>query len=114
MPDDPVPVRRAVVGCLVIALIGFGLDSVVEVASATAVLWQFSGRDPEARERAALRIIAVLISPVMPDAAGALWAKLGGDDDLAAQRFPVAAEQGAMPVGAETTRGDVLFPRLGD
>ena len=41
------------------ALIGFGLDSVVEVASATAVLWQFSGRDPEARERAALRIIAV-------------------------------------------------------
>jgi divalent metal cation (Fe/Co/Zn/Cd) transporter len=41
------------------ALIGFGLDSVIEVASATAVMWQFSGRDPEARERAALRIIAV-------------------------------------------------------
>lgn len=41
------------------ALIGFGLDSVIEVASATAVLWQFSGRDPEARERVALRIIAV-------------------------------------------------------
>ncbi len=41
------------------ALIGFGLDSVVEVASATAVAWQFSGRDPAARERAALRVIAV-------------------------------------------------------
>ena len=41
------------------ALIGFGLDSIIEVASATAVVWQFSGRDPEARERAALRIIAL-------------------------------------------------------
>ena len=41
------------------ALIGFGLDSVIEVASAAAVAWQFSGRDPEARERTALRIIAV-------------------------------------------------------
>jgi divalent metal cation (Fe/Co/Zn/Cd) transporter len=41
------------------ALIGFGLDSVIEVASATAVAWQFSGADPEARERAALKVIAV-------------------------------------------------------
>ncbi|MCP3805516.1 cation transporter [Allokutzneria sp. A3M-2-11 16] len=41
------------------ALIGFGLDSVIEVASATAVAWQFSGRDPEARERTALKVIAV-------------------------------------------------------
>lgn len=40
------------------ALIGFGLDSVIEVASATAVAWQFSGRDPEARERVALKVIA--------------------------------------------------------
>lgn len=41
------------------ALIGFGLDSVIEVASAAAVAWQFAGRDPEARERAALRVIAI-------------------------------------------------------
>jgi divalent metal cation (Fe/Co/Zn/Cd) transporter len=40
------------------ALIGFGLDSTIEVASAAAVAWQFSGRDPEARERVALRVIA--------------------------------------------------------
>lgn len=40
------------------ALIGFGLDSVVEVASAAAVAWQFAGRDPESRERLTLRIIA--------------------------------------------------------
>ena len=33
------------------ALIGFGLDSVIEVSSAAAVAWQFAGRDPEAREQ---------------------------------------------------------------
>jgi len=41
------------------ALIGFGLDSVIEVASAAAVAWQFSGKDPEARERLALKVIAL-------------------------------------------------------
>ena len=41
------------------ALVGFGLDSVVEVSSAAAVAWQFAGRDPQARERVALKVIAV-------------------------------------------------------
>lgn len=41
------------------ALIGFGLDSLVEVSSAAAVAWQFSTPDHEAREKAALRIIAL-------------------------------------------------------
>ncbi|MFB0630169.1 cation transporter [Streptomyces sp. AB3(2024)] len=44
------------------ALVGFGLDSIVEVSSAAAVAWQFSARDHtvrEAREKRALRIIAV-------------------------------------------------------
>lgn len=41
------------------ALVGFGLDSIVEVLSAAAVAWQFAGRDPEARERSALKVIAV-------------------------------------------------------
>jgi divalent metal cation (Fe/Co/Zn/Cd) transporter len=41
------------------ALIGFGLDSVIEVASAAAVAWQFAGRDPQAREKITLRIIGV-------------------------------------------------------
>lgn len=40
------------------ALIGFGLDSAVEVASAAAVAWQFAARDPETREKTALRFIA--------------------------------------------------------
>lgn len=42
-----------------VALIGFGLDSVIEVASAAAVAWQFSAKDPETREKLTLRIIAV-------------------------------------------------------
>lgn len=44
------------------ALIGFGLDSVIEVASAAAVAWQFSAREHsvrEAREKTTLRIIAL-------------------------------------------------------
>ncbi|MGZ8815357.1 MAG: cation transporter [Mycobacterium sp.] len=40
------------------ALIGFGLDSVVEISSAAAVAWQFSAVDPETREKTALRFIA--------------------------------------------------------
>ncbi len=40
------------------ALIGFGLDSAIEVSSAAAVAWQFSAKDPETREKAALRFIA--------------------------------------------------------
>ncbi|QYF73988.1 cation transporter [Cryobacterium sp. PAMC25264] len=40
------------------ALIGFGLDSIVEVLSAAAVAWQFAAPDPEKREKTALRIIA--------------------------------------------------------
>ena len=41
------------------ALIGFGLDSIVEVLSAAAIAWQFAAPDPEKRERVALRVIAV-------------------------------------------------------
>jgi divalent metal cation (Fe/Co/Zn/Cd) transporter len=61
------------------ALIGFGLDSIVEVSSAAAVAWQFSASDHavrEARERRTLRIIAVsffaLAAYVTVDAARAL------------------------------------------
>lgn len=40
------------------ALIGFGLDSVVEVLSAAAVAWQFTRKEPERWERPTLRVIA--------------------------------------------------------
>lgn len=42
-----------------IALIGFGLDSLVEMASGLVILWQFRHPVPQSRERAALRLIGV-------------------------------------------------------
>jgi divalent metal cation (Fe/Co/Zn/Cd) transporter len=41
------------------ALIGFGLDSFIEVSSALVVIWQFRSRLPESRERLALKLIAM-------------------------------------------------------
>lgn len=41
------------------ALIGFGLDSVVEVLSAVAVAWQFTRKDPERWEKATVRAIGI-------------------------------------------------------
>jgi divalent metal cation (Fe/Co/Zn/Cd) transporter len=41
------------------ALIGFGLDSFVEVSSAAVLIWQFRSAVPEDRERLALRLIGV-------------------------------------------------------
>lgn len=42
-----------------VALVGFGLDSVVEVSSGLIILWQFRHRMPESRERTALRLMAL-------------------------------------------------------
>ena len=41
-----------------VALVGFGLDSVVEVSSGLIILWQFRHPLPESRERKALRMLA--------------------------------------------------------
>ncbi|MDQ0922377.1 divalent metal cation (Fe/Co/Zn/Cd) transporter [Pseudarthrobacter sp. W1I19] len=63
------------------ALIGFGLDSVIEVSSALALSWQFSSKDPERREHLTLRIIAIsffaLAAFVATDAVRALT---GGEE----------------------------------
>ena len=42
-----------------IALVGFGLDSTVEVLSASVIVWQMTRHVPEEREAQALRLIAV-------------------------------------------------------
>lgn len=41
------------------ALIGFGLDSFIEVSSAAAVTWQFTRRDPERWEQPTVRAIGI-------------------------------------------------------
>ncbi|MET8350209.1 MULTISPECIES: cation transporter [unclassified Micromonospora] len=65
------------------ALIGFGLDSFVEVSSAAVVIWQFRSRVPEDRERLALRLIGAsffaLAAWVTFDAVRSLLS--GGDAD---------------------------------
>lgn len=62
-----------------VALVGFGLDSVIEVGSAVVVAWQFRGISEE-REARALRLIAIsffaLAAYIAFDSARAL---LGGD-----------------------------------
>lgn len=40
-----------------VALVGFGLDSLIEVSSGLIILWQFRHPVPESRERQALRLI---------------------------------------------------------
>lgn len=42
-----------------VALVGFGLDSIVEVSSGLIILWQFRHALPESREKQALRLMAL-------------------------------------------------------
>jgi len=63
------------------ALLGFGLDSLIEVSSGLIILWQFRHRLPQSRERRAAQAIAVsfflLAGLVTFESAGAL---LTGDE----------------------------------
>ena len=78
------------------ALIGFGLDSIVEVGSAAAVAWQFAAPDPRTREHLTLRLIAAaffaLALVVTFDAVRAL---VGGDQ---AAHSPVGIGLAAVSV----------------
>ncbi len=59
-----------------------------------------------------LRILAVLTFPIMPAAAGKLWVQLGMEEPLEVQRLPESARWGGLKPGAQTARGESLFPRL--
>ena len=41
------------------ALIGFGLDSIIEVLSAVAIAWQFTRKDPDRWEKVTVRAIGI-------------------------------------------------------
>ncbi len=60
----------------------------------------------------ALRVIALLASPVIPNAAAELWSRLGLPGTPEEQRLPDAAAWGGGPVGTSLRKGDPLFPRL--
>jgi len=59
-----------------------------------------------------LRVLAVLLSPVTPDACGRLWTSLGIPDSLAEQRLPAAARWGGLAPGTRVGKGEPLFPRV--
>jgi methionyl-tRNA synthetase len=58
-----------------------------------------------------LRIVALLASPVIPNAAGELWRRLGLPGRPEDERLPDAAEWGRLPAGAPLEKGEPLFPR---
>ncbi len=63
----------------------------------------------------ALRAVAVLLNPVMPETSQKLWDSLGAEASLGAlaeQRIEDAATWGRLAPGATVTKGAVLFPRL--
>ncbi|HWC31692.1 MAG TPA: methionine--tRNA ligase [Actinomycetota bacterium] len=108
----------------------------MDLAGGLASVWEFVGevnrylvevapwklaKDEGSREELArclyasaesLRIIAVLVSPVMPGAAARLWDQLGIPEPLATKRLPEAVRWGGLAAGTVVRRGDALFPRL--
>jgi divalent metal cation (Fe/Co/Zn/Cd) transporter len=60
-----------------VALVGFGLDSIIEMSSGLIIVWQFRHELPESRERRALRMIAVsffaLAAYITVESLRALW-----------------------------------------
>ena len=60
----------------------------------------------------ALRLVALLASPLVPHACDELWRRLGLSGSPADERLPDAAAWGGLPVGSTLEKGAPLFPRL--
>jgi methionyl-tRNA synthetase len=58
-----------------------------------------------------LRIVALLASPLIPNAAHELWRRLGLTGRPEDERLPEAAAWGRLPAGASLDKGSPLFPR---
>jgi divalent metal cation (Fe/Co/Zn/Cd) transporter len=71
-----------------VALLGYGLDSVVEVSSGLIILWQFRHPLPESRERIALRLLA-----------GSFFALAGYVSFESVQALGSAEHPGSSPTG---------------
>lgn len=59
-----------------------------------------------------IRIIALLVFPFMPETSQKIWAQLGLEEPLDAQRLPQALLWGGLCAGARVSRGPALFPRI--
>jgi methionyl-tRNA synthetase len=60
----------------------------------------------------ALRLIALLAWPVMPQGAERLWEQLGVPGPLEGERLPEASRWGLIEPGTKSSKGEALFPRL--
>ncbi len=59
----------------------------------------------------ALRIVALLLAPFLPETAPRILDRLGIPDALDGAQLPAAVRWGGIPVGSPTTQGEPLFPR---
>ncbi len=59
----------------------------------------------------ALRIVALLVWPAMPDTSTEIWRRLGLSGEPSACRVPKDAVWGGYPGGLTVERGSPLFPR---
>jgi methionyl-tRNA synthetase len=60
----------------------------------------------------ALRILAVLAHPAVPNACEEIWRRIGLEGRAVDQRLPAAALWGGYPGGVLVQTGDPLFPRI--
>ena len=60
----------------------------------------------------ALRIVAILAAPAVPNATAEIWRRLGLPGTPSDQRLPEAAAWGQYPGGATIETGAPLFPRI--
>jgi hypothetical protein len=101
-----------------IALIGFGLDSLVEMSSGLVILWQFRHPVPESRERFALRLIGLSFFALAAYVGVGSVRNLIGDSEPAPSAVGialagVAASDAGAVVGAAADRTDAQLRKCG-
>jgi methionyl-tRNA synthetase len=80
-------------------------------------------KDPEQRRRLevvlymladSLRLLALMTSPIVPNAAQGLWERLGLDGDVVDRSYATDNRWLLLPAGSKVAAGDALFPRIDD
>jgi methionyl-tRNA synthetase len=80
-------------------------------------------KDPEQRRRLevvlysladGLRLMALMVSPLIPRAAKELWTRLGQEGDVTRKTLVDEGAWGRLVAGTKITVGDPLFPRIED
>jgi methionyl-tRNA synthetase len=59
-----------------------------------------------------LRIVAILVSPFMPNTAPRIWKQLGIETDFASVRLADSQHWGLLPVGTKVAKPEPIFPRI--